>query len=189
MKPCFSKRKHLALLAASALSEPHHSELRRHLEHCPGCRDYARQLQLVGEECATCLKDSPEVEAPQGLHQRVTSRLHALENETASSQRGSLEFLGNWKLAALALILSLAAGSTIIFKSNSPNNPSSSDVTRAAVPSPDAPLPSPSLIHYHLAANQSGDAFERLLTRESLAPTRPDIEPRLSVRSLRNVDF
>jgi hypothetical protein len=213
MKPCFTKRKLLALLAADALPEPSESALRRHLENCPGCREYARQLESLHTECAACLQPGPEVDVPAGLHQRIVARLREVDNQSGSSRFLSArprtderresqienELAANdaawplshssWKLAAIFVLLALAAGAAIFFNAHSPSDAHPSSVVRVVAQSSAAPLPAPSLINYHSAANQAGEEFERLLARQSVASARLNDAGSLSVGSAARADF
>jgi hypothetical protein len=69
MNPCPKNRKPIAWMASGDL-EPRDAEtLRRHFEHCPGCRQYARDMVEITRR----LKNAglPAAEASETFHQKL----------------------------------------------------------------------------------------------------------------------
>jgi hypothetical protein len=189
MKPCREKRKRIALLCFSALSEAEARALRTHLKACPGCQDYWSTMQEVCRQQTANARALPEVEASNRFHARLVRQI--TDGETGRAISGFPRQLLNWRhfprwvwftasalgLAIAIIWLSSARG---VFESNP-------TIAENPLPSPQLPsrpatiMPAPSLAHYRQALNRSPEELDQLLTKESREMT-PRKQSILSVR-------
>jgi hypothetical protein len=150
MKVCAKNRKALALLALDALEAPEAEILRAHVESCGGCRGYLQEIEHVAEQVRGA--ETPDaIEPSPFLHRRVRNRLLA--------ERPRSNF--SWRLVVPAL----AAMVFLLFI-----------LPRARTLSPPGALPprpaeivktiDPTVLSYQMAANQSLEKLDAILTEQ-----------------------
>jgi len=173
MKPCRKNRKLIAWLAINALDPKKERELRAHLETCPGCRLYLKEISGVAQHLQTA-ETRADIRAHESFHQNVLSSLRA----NPKARQAELAWLGrvlSWDLA-----LPLIGGMTLVIVSltsfiNRPG-PSRSVQTMPPAVSSTAKLDldlQPTLSNYQMAANQSPDVLDELLTKQAQRVSSP----------------
>ena len=151
MKVCAEHRKELALLAVGALGEPEAEALRAHVAECAGCRGYLGEIDQIAAKVSAA--EAPEMEAAPFLHRRVRHRL--LE------ERPRRVF--PWRL----LIPAMGAVAFVVFFL--PRQEKVAPAPAAA----SAPVPAivePTVSNYQIAADQSLEKLDDLLTRQGNTP-------------------
>ncbi|MEV0978332.1 hypothetical protein [Streptomyces sp. NPDC049915] len=113
---CEKMREHGAELALGVLPGRERAEAVGHLERCAGCREYVRQLTLVGDRLVGLL---PDREPPLGFETRVARRLPqvAAAYEGRPNARGALAhhgLHGRARRTRLRLV-AVAAGFAVVF--------------------------------------------------------------------------
>jgi anti-sigma factor RsiW len=149
MNACATNRKALALLAIDALEAPEAGRLRAHLESCAGCRDYLREIEQVAAKVSAA-EAPPDMDASPFLHRRVRNRL--LETRPRP--------VFPWRL----LIPALAALMFVLFVF-----PRAPKVAPPPAPLTQAPVVNninPTVLTYQIAANQSLDKLDAILTKQ-----------------------
>jgi hypothetical protein len=100
MKPCFAKRKAVALLAANSLEPARKTELRAHLDHCARCREYLEEITNVTKAIAVSPPNA-EVEPSNLFHANL---MHAVNRSAPPGRRQKTVFdlIQFWALPAAA---------------------------------------------------------------------------------------
>ena len=148
MKVCANNRKPLAWLAIGALEEAQAGALRAHLEACPGCRDYLRQIERAARQLREA-EAAPVAEPSPFFHQRLR---HALREAPPRPIFG-------WRLALPALALAV-----VLLLTSRPLH-----VAPAPRPAPVASAEDMdmTILNYQIAADQSVEKLDRLLTEQA----------------------
>lgn len=168
MKPCSKNRKLIAWLAMGALNAEPARQLRIHLETCAGCRRYLDEISTVKGNLAT-VEIAPDLQASAAFHRKWVGAINSVQQASTweaavAHLRGNLQ---NWRVALPALgaialvILTLAM---LMQKPHGPS-PAQASVSTVSPPKPKAEL-SPTLSNYQMAANQSLEVLDELLTRQ-----------------------
>jgi hypothetical protein len=153
MKACAEHKKELALLAIDALEEPAAESLRAHVETCLGCRSYLRELDEVAANMRRA--EAPETDLSPFLLRRVRPRL--LEERPLPKSP--------WRL-----LVSAAAAIVFILFIYPRVHP------KVALP---PPTPAPvsavksidqTVLNYQMAANQSLERLDAILTEQGKRP-------------------
>jgi hypothetical protein len=167
MKACSKNQKPLALLALGAVDEQEAEVLRAHLRTCGGCREYWQEVSNVAENLSAAGL-SPEVESSEVFHRKVAARIKreqpvsqlenvlALFRELFTSWRVALSVLGAVCIVVTLLMAPHHHGISPTIPSHKPGTEVSSETNLA-----------PSLANYQLAANQSLEQLDRLLTSQA----------------------
>ena len=167
MKPCPKNRERIVWLAMDALAIPHERELRAHLDTCAGCRRYLEEISSVAARLRAAEPESRS-QPSASFHRNLARALTAAERRSAGETLwAKVSFFWNWRLAlpaAVAVALGIAAWLVA--------------GRRAYVPLP-APLAlnvlptsglksggEPTLSSYEMAAHQSLDKLDELLTEQ-----------------------
>ena len=163
MKPCSRNRKNIALLAVAALDAAQERDLRTHLERCPGCHGYWRQMSaLTGKLASAQLPTS--LEASERFHQRV---VRAVRSDSPSEIPPVFRRWSSlpWRVALPVIGISTVAVAMLslsVRRSQTPQ-PSTAALRSAAVIQADL---EPSVMNYQMVANESLDRLDELLTRQ-----------------------
>ncbi len=175
MKPCSRNRKSIAWLALNELDAPAASKLRAHLEQCDGCRQYWEELSNVTRRLVAAQPDS-EIQAGESFYRQVDRRLR---NEQPTSMSDSLLAGIRWLLKPRVWVPSLAflavTSIVVIAVRTSPliSPPSGAE----ALPPANRPGDmAPTIANYQMAASQSLDQLDELLTRQGNRPL-PRVPP------------
>jgi len=177
MKPCSRNRKLLVWLAMDALDAEQGRPLRVHLETCAGCRRYLDEISTVRESLGSW-ELAPDLEGSPAFHRRWVSALHAgspapVWGIVAAHLRGNVL---SWRVVLPALGATALLILTLATLTHRPHAPTPAQASAPTVPPPalKADLP-PTLSNYQMAAHQSLEALDELLTRQgirSLPPAR-----------------
>jgi anti-sigma factor RsiW len=162
MKPCSKNRKKIAWLALEALDTAQERELRAHLESCPACRAYWREMSaLTGKLSAAQMP--VELEASERFHQQV---VRAVQDEGRGSIYRRLtpwpSFAWRVALPVLGIGAAIAVFSLILRHSEAPQLPTAAPRLKAAFPSEFEPT----VARYQMVANESLDRLDELLANE-----------------------
>jgi anti-sigma factor RsiW len=143
MKVCSKNRKALAWLALGALEENQAQALREHLASCADCRAYLAEIERVADNVRAA-QAPPDVEPSPFFHRRVR---RALRPEPPRP-------LFPWRLAfpVLALLMFLL----VTFPRTRP----------PARPAAAAGNFDPTILNYQIAADQSLEKLDKLLTEQ-----------------------
>jgi hypothetical protein len=168
MKPCSSNRKRLAWLVLGISDAEQARRLRAHLDTCPGCRSYLDELSAVKTNLAA-VEIAPALEASSSFRRRWTGAIQSVRRGTVWEAAVGLRQrhgLG-WRVALPALGATVLVVLTLpLFTRRPEKPPTAQPATQAAVPgalSGDLP---PTVANYQMAANQSFEALDELLTRQ-----------------------
>ena len=169
MKPCAQNQKRIAWLAADTLDADAADELRAHLNICPGCRQYWRELTDICRDHSEAANDLPEVRPSLSFHERLARRIR--QEETRRVPVSALEILRQWRLdwrvaisaVALALIVIAALQRPGRYREVPKPAPTAPQIAaaRAAIDS------QPTFSSYRVAANTSIEALDELLTQQA----------------------
>ena len=143
MKVCSKNRKALAWLALGALEENQAPALRAHVASCAGCRAYLAEMERVAENVRAA-QAPRDVEPSPFLHRRVR---RALRPEAG---RPSFHWRLAWPVLALLFVLLLTLPRT---------HPVARPVAAAG-------KCDPTILNYQLAADQSLEKLDALLTEQ-----------------------
>jgi hypothetical protein len=150
MKVCAKNRKALALLALGALEAPEAELLRAHVASCSGCRGYLQEIEHVAEQVRAA-EAPPEIEPSPFLHRRVRNRLLA--------ERPRANF--SWRLvvpalAAMVFLLFILPRSRTLAPPSAPP-PGPTEIVKTI---------DPTILNYQIAANQSLEKLDAILTEQ-----------------------
>jgi hypothetical protein len=191
MKPCFGKRKELALLAigGGSLDDGRENALRAHLESCDGCRGYLAEISGVAGKLSA-VESASEIRASDDFHRKTLAAIEMSAMDKAPSFGVELLRLVNWRLALPAVAIL-----TIILLVLSPNKQQPRPLASVIPP----PLPhsappsnsprradlAPTFGSYELVASESLEKLDDLITLQATrsAPSAPAIAATLFPRS------
>jgi hypothetical protein len=167
MKPCPKYRERIAWLAMEALENQPEPELRAHLDACAACRRYWEEMASVAGSLRAA--EPPAVLQPSAsFHRRVVGALAEAPGRSAGEKLlAQVGFLWNWRLAlpaATAIALVIAAWLMAAPRSGVPH---SAPLANRAVASPAYKSNlEPTFSNYEMAAHQSLDKLDELLTEQ-----------------------
>jgi hypothetical protein len=164
MKPCSNHRKKIASLAVEVLDSAQERDLRTHLEHCPACHAYWRQMSALTAKLSLVQRPVPSVETSEKFHQRV---VRAVRADVRSSTDHPIP---RWPSFAWRVVLPIAGIGAIVIALHSlsvrhPPGPRRSGAALYFTPAIQPDL-EPSVSNYQLVANESLDRLDELLTRQ-----------------------
>jgi hypothetical protein len=166
MKPCPKNRERIALLALDALEVPCRRELQAHLDSCPGCRCYLEEISGVARKLRAAETETDAQPSPL-FHRNVVAALAAAERRSPTQPLlAQVRSLWNWRLAlpAAAAALVIAAWFTAMRRADAPSPaPLFVHAVVTADPQPDL---APTFSNYEMAAHQSLDKLDALLTEQ-----------------------
>jgi hypothetical protein len=170
MKPCSHHRKQIAWLAAGVLDSEPAQKLVAHLQQCPGCREYEREISIVCREQSARAGAFPSVTPGASFHRRLVQRVHAAQGKTRS---GLSQLFPSWILSWRAALPAAALVLALCFAwQPDPSNPVSPPAVVEAevtLSQPDtAQPPPPTLSVYRNRANQSLEALDDLLDQHTV---------------------
>jgi anti-sigma factor RsiW len=169
MKPCSKNRKLIAWLAMDALPASKASELRAHIQDCPGCSRYLEEISSVAKSLSTP-ESPPEIQATASFHSRIVRAL------TAEAARSPWQRLAGWLSPAWLnwrLAVPVAMGIVLVGFALSGLSPHSVPPPAAQPIANDIPAPirtgdlPPTLSNYQIAANRSPEALDELLAAQA----------------------
>lgn len=182
MKPCSKTRKEIAFLVMDGrdvLSDP---MLLRHLEACAGCRGYLAEMSGVVKNLRALEpnSDNSDIRASNAFHRGTLAALKVSGNRSRgevlrSQARSVLESLGyllDWRIAAPTVSIAAVLIASVFIVARHPAtvvapSPLISRAQPARLPSPEIRDNSaPTVGNYEMAANQSLEKLDELITRE-----------------------
>ncbi len=148
MKACAQNREALTLLAVGALETPETRALRAHVASCAGCHGYLREMERIAETLRAAKAPQQEMEPYPFLHRRVRHTLLMDRQRPGVSWRVAIPALAAMALIALVL-----------------------PRIRTVVPLALRPVVTerefdPTILNYQVAADQSLDNLDALLTEQ-----------------------
>jgi len=168
MTPCGKNRKAIAWLAVGALDARQARELRAHFETCAHCRGYWNEMSRVTEKLAAA-EENPQVEAGGAFRQKLAGKLRAAESPLAGNAFSAylVRMFPGWRIAIPvgAAVALTALGITVAqrYPAVSPGLPMA--VIKVESPRLGAEI-SPTMGNYEMAASESLDKLDELLTRQ-----------------------
>jgi hypothetical protein len=167
MKPCPNNRERIALLAMDAVEDRCRDELLAHLDSCPGCRCYLEEISGVAGKLRAAETETEAQPSPL-FHRNVVAALAAAERRSPLLTLGAqVRSLWSWRLilpAAAAAALVIAAWFPAIRRAGAPIP--SPLIVHAVVPPDPQPDLAPTFSNYEMAAHQSLDKLDALLTEQ-----------------------
>jgi hypothetical protein len=174
MKPCSRNRRLIAWLALECLEARQERELRLHLETCEGCQDYLAQMSVVTKTLSKT-EAASEVTPSSAFHRKLVARL--CEDESKSAWHKAVEFVWNsfshprfaFRMAAVLPVFAIigVAIAVLFAHLHRPQKPQLAheevQVAAQTIGSKDF---APTMLNYQMAANDSIDRFEDLLSRQ-----------------------
>lgn len=149
MKVCAKNRKALAWLTLGALETREAQVLRAHVASCAGCRGYLQEMEHVAENLRAA-KAPHEIEPSPFLRRRVRQALRK------DRQRPSF----SWRVASPALV-AMAFLWLILPRIRTVAPPAPAPQPVAAIRNFD-----PTILNYQMAANQSLEKLDNILTEQ-----------------------
>jgi hypothetical protein len=173
MKPCSKHRKKIAWLTLNVLDAVEERDLRAHLDSCPTCRAYWKQVAVLTGKLSSA-RPPGNLEASERFHQQV---VRAVRNQSQGLTDGPFTcwhaFAWHWALPVVGIVLLLAAVFCLdLWRSQTPPKSPAALVSRTAIP---VDL-EPTVFNYQMVANASLDGLDELLT--SQGNRNPPSEPR-----------
>jgi anti-sigma factor RsiW len=190
MKPCTNNRKLLVWLALEELDTRQAEALRSHLQTCRGCRQYLMEISNVTKKLAAA-QISPDVQASEFFHRELVARLREEKSESVRETTKALFRAGllNWRVAlpVAAAMAVLAVGLVVQRQHSRADIPLPVQSTARVVPgqNPDTDLP-PTIANYQMAANQSLEKLDALLTAQARKALPPALVYTASMLTLGN---
>ena len=163
MKPCSKHRKKIAWLTLKALDAAEERDLRTHLEHCPACRAYWKEVSSLTGKLSSA-RHSGNLEASERFHRRV---IRAVRDQGQGLTDGLFE---RWHSLAWRVALPVAGVVAVVAAVFSlglwrPQNPSKSSATPRSRAAIRIDL-EPTVFNYQMVANASLDGLDALLTSQ-----------------------
>ncbi len=167
MKPCARHRESIALLAAASLEEGETPGLKQHLEQCPSCRAYLREMSVLCERHSTAAHQLPAAEVSMRFQARVASAIRAGDARHTPGISIPLWF----RIASVTAVVLMIAGVFMLFHQPTPP----AQIAEQLIPEPERKGEpdkiSANLITYRLALNRSPEALDQLLAQEAARST------------------
>ncbi len=174
MKPCTRNRERIAWLAVDALEAEQAAALRDHIAACEGCRRYWEEMSNVTERLAAA---APEfgLEASEAFHRAVARKLRQAEAGSVLENPGQWlrELFLSWRVVVPALaVLVIALLTMVVFRQHGSFSVATHPTAQGAAVGSARDL-APTLANYRMAASQSLEKLDELLTQEGNKPLPP----------------
>lgn len=172
MKPCLKYRKKIAWLAINALDASQEMDLRTHLEECPVCRAYWKEMSALSRKLSSA-QPRGSFEASEEFHQRVVRAVRHESRNPIDRRFPRWPFLA-WRVAlpvaglCAIVIAVLSPGPWRRPTLQTPPVTPSGAVTRIDL--------EPTVSNYQMVANDSLDKLDELL--KSQGNHNPPLTPR-----------
>jgi len=171
MKPCSNKQAAIAMLAMGESDVRQELELRAHLETCEDCRQYYAEISHVRETLAGA-EAAADIQTPEFFHRKVMARLRTEKRASVWDNVGRI-FPASWlswrvalPVAAVAVVLLGVLVAQLPRPTGTGSLPQSVS-TSAPVAEADV---LPTMANYQVAADQSLQKFDELLTQQARKP-------------------
>ncbi len=171
MKPCRGNRKQIAWLAVGALDGEKAANLREHIHHCEGCREYWEEVSTVAKRLESAAPNS-ELEPSEAFYKSLTRKLwNAQPLSVVENLHSWLRALNlNWRVVLPAESLVLLFGATL-WLSHYPGPVSQVSGPRPfARPVTAAADLAPTILNYQAMAHRSLQQVDELLTQQANLP-------------------
>jgi len=169
MKPCTKKKPLLVWLALGELNAEDACQLKLHLDLCPACQEYFKEVALLCRQHQDGAEMLPPAQVSESFHGALRARIEAAQARPAIL-KGLEAFLR--QLAGLTLpqtaaaSLGLVVASVWLWISLQTPKPQRQAQAQASIQHAATALP-PTLATYRMIANTSLDAFDDLLVRQA----------------------
>src|SRR5712692_3172706 len=169
MKPCHRNKKTIAWLAADALDAGTAKKLREHLNECPGCSEYFRELSMICRSHSAAGQIEAEGQAGPSFHALLLRRVKDYEAQPVCASM--TELMGRWFTVQRVAISTAALVFALLFALPDPRT--GHDLPRRGSSAPRLTFLSavktdlqPTFSNYRMAANKSLEALDDLLARQ-----------------------
>ena len=180
MNPCSKHRQSITWMALGSLDEDSARELRLHLDACPACRDYSREVAAICQEHQAAAAVLPQGQAGESFHRQLRRRIEADAERPALTRilEAVFRLVGPRMLratAATTVAAALLMAGVWFWPHLARQASTTTTTTTAAQPAsrPMAATDSPTLAHYRLVANASLDSLDDLLSRQAGGGSAP----------------
>lgn len=169
MKPCVGNRKRIALLAMGGLDARESLELRAHLRECNACQQYQEEIAQVTASLKDVAKPA-DIEASDVFHRRLTNTIKS--EEPISAWEWMFAWLQdrvlNWRVALYGFTALLMGVALLLHSQQRAIIPNSRALATTTVLSPTTESDlEPSIRNYQIAASQSFEQLDKLLTKQA----------------------
>ena len=182
MKPCLMRKKRIALLVVAGLDAEEARDLREHLQTCPGCQEYSKEVTEVCRDQRGAAGSLPDIDAGETFHRRLQRRLDGEASRPALVHPRELLFryFSRWQVVLpLVVVIALTWGLLSSERRNlrTGGAPVARNSSTGAVMD-DSPYKDslPTVSAYRSALNRSFEEFDELLNKNS-ARTAARSEP------------
>jgi anti-sigma factor RsiW len=169
MKTCSRNAQAITELALGTLTGDAANQLRAHLEHCGGCREYFDQMRSV----TGALANAPvrtDIETSEIFHRKLLSRLES--GRQSSPWHWVRASLLQWRIAGPSVAAVAAICVMVVFWPRHPNVQEFVQMPTSAHLEPRQDL-NPSLANYQKVANRSLDSLDDLIAQQSKKRSAP----------------
>jgi len=170
MKPCSKNRKTLTWLALGNLDAGRATTLREHVATCEGCRCYLEELAKVTASISAA-EMTADIVATETFHRKVVAAVRAEGTLIARPANAELfrRILPKWRVALPTLggvAVALAVGWLLISRQRPGVPPPAPSSAQGDLPhNLDADF-RPTIANYRMAANQSLEKLDQLLSEQ-----------------------
>jgi hypothetical protein len=188
MKPCPKNREGIALLAMDALDVQRERELSAHLADCAGCRHYLEQISSVAGTLRAAEPESRS-QPSASFHRDVLGALAAAQRDSAGEMLlAKVWSVVNWRLALPALTAVALVIAAWWVTARRADKPAPAPLALRAVAKPDLKTElEPTFSNYEIAAHQSLDKLDELLTEQGNRMPAPPAVSTTAWRPLSNM--
>jgi hypothetical protein len=174
MKPCFGKQKQMALLAANSLDLQQEQALQAHLDSCAGCRRYFEEISRVASELRAA-EVATNARPSASFHRNLMGALAEAKREpTLETLSAQIRAFWNWRLVVPTTAATLAIVAAWLFTTPRNHVPAPAPLVARLVPAPVTKLiPEPTFSNYEMAAHQSFEKLDELLTEQGNRSPEP----------------
>jgi hypothetical protein len=183
MKPCFGKQKQIALLAANSVDLQQEQALQAHLDGCAGCRRYFEEISSVAGKLRATEVDT-NARPSASFHRNLMGALAEAKREsTRGTLSAQIRAFWSWRLIVPPAAAAVALIASWLF--SAPPAPTSTRTplaVRHGAPPVAKLIPEPTFSNYEMAAHQSLEKLDELLTEQG--NRNPEPAPRYTAGSL-----
>jgi anti-sigma factor RsiW len=167
MKTCQENREEIALLAMDALDIQRERELRAHLDGCAECQAYLKEMSSIAGRLRSAEPESGG-QPSEAFHRNLMGALAQIKRESAGLELlGRIQAIWNWRVALPAATVAVVLlGAWFVIGPR--------DRIEVVAPLSDRPVATsgmtdelePTFANYEMAAHQSLDKLDELLTKQ-----------------------
>jgi len=166
MKACEQNKKSLSLFAIGDLGADEARQLQSHIQTCPGCREYFREISNLTGDLKAAGAATPQFETSAAFHRAWSRRIMSEAQPGILADVFALPWLRGWNWSFVAPAAVAAMALTLVLLLPKHSHQALPGQTRAVAAHTDM---APTFAAYHALANRSLEALDRELTREAAA--------------------